>query len=130
MFYFYFQNEGKDSYDAIDIESSEEDDQYNKGQTEGTDAPQDDQPITKKLVIELLVCILAFVGRVSVSLSSQLYFPLQDGGRQRVPALSMSNIIGHVNSYSTNVTFGWNGPKFSPDILYIIIDCDFLEILS
>ena len=79
MFYFYFQNEGKDSYDAIDIESSEDDDQYNKGQTEGMDAPQDDQPITKNLVIELLVCILAFVGRVSVSLGSQLYFSCRLG---------------------------------------------------
>ena len=116
MFYFYFQNEGKDSYDAIDVESSEDDDQYNNGQTEGMDAPQDDRPITKKLVIELLVCILAFVGRVSVSLSSQLNFSLQDGDRQRMPALMMCETMGHVNSYSNNVTFG---RKNSADIFYI-----------
>lgn len=57
------QNEGKDSYDAIDLESSEEDDRFNKGGDETSE--QEDPPITKKLVIELLVCILAFVGRVS-----------------------------------------------------------------
>ena len=49
-----WQNEGKDSYDAItDDETSE------------SSVDQPDESTSKHAIIELLVCILAFIGRVS-----------------------------------------------------------------